>query len=306
MAAGFQDGRVVIYDVRRKDDGCVLDIGDNAGKHHDPVWELKWIEKSSIIADDHSGEFLVSVSTDGRVTQWQIRKGMEYSDLMSIKSLNKNINSSTKASFISRQAGGLCFDFHPRDSNTYLVGTEDGYIHRCSSSYNEQYLESYSGHTGPVYKVKWSPFSQGVFLSCSQDWTIRLWNMDEEQDVFKFQNGKDAITDIAWSPCSSTVFGCVSTDGRLEIWNLMTSTLDPVVVQAVLDRQLTSVLFASKSPVLLTGDDNGVVNVYKYFKITTETGFQGEKSRFNPEWIQNESETLYSVLHSKISATSSE
>ena len=29
----------------------------------------------------------------------------------------------------------------------YLAGTEEGYIHKCSCSYNEQYLETYSGHT---------------------------------------------------------------------------------------------------------------------------------------------------------------
>lgn len=134
--------------------------------------------------------------------------------------MNKSLTNSKNSSFISRQSGGLCFDFHPNDSNIYLVGTEDGYIHRCSQSYNEQYLDSYTGHTGPVYKTKWSPFLNGVFLSCSADWTVRLWNQDEETDIFKFQNGKDAITDIAWSPHSATVFGCVATDGRLEIWDL--------------------------------------------------------------------------------------
>ena len=111
---------------------------------------------------------------------------------MFLKSVNKSVNSanSKTSSFISRQSGGLCFDFHPKDSNNYLVGTEDGYIHRCSSSYNEQYLDSYGGHTGPIYKVKWSPFLNHVFLSCSADWTVRLWNQEEEQDIFKFQNGK--------------------------------------------------------------------------------------------------------------------
>ena len=29
----------------------------------------------------------------------------------------------------------------------YLAGTEEGHIHKCSCSYNEQYLESYHGHT---------------------------------------------------------------------------------------------------------------------------------------------------------------
>ena len=29
---------------------------------------------------------------------------------------------------------------------SYLAGTEEGHIHRCSCSYNEQYLDSYVGH----------------------------------------------------------------------------------------------------------------------------------------------------------------
>ena len=73
---------------------------------------------------------------------------------------------------------------------SYLVGTEDGHIHRCSCSYNEQYLHTQFGHTGPVYKVKWSPFLPGTYLSCSADWTVRLWGMDDEESSFKFQSGK--------------------------------------------------------------------------------------------------------------------
>lgn len=31
--------------------------------------------------------------------------------------------------------------------SSYLAGTEDGLIHRCSCSYTEQYLKSFDGHT---------------------------------------------------------------------------------------------------------------------------------------------------------------
>ena len=41
---------------------------------------------------------------------------------------------------ISAFSPTLSFDFHPTDGNTYLVGTEEGAIHRCSCSYNEQTL----------------------------------------------------------------------------------------------------------------------------------------------------------------------
>ncbi|KAJ1532457.1 WD repeat-containing protein 78, partial [Nowakowskiella sp. JEL0078] len=174
-----------------------------SGKHRDPVWELKWIERERVIGDEQSrGENLVSVSTDGRVTQWTIRKGLEFSDLMSLKRVSKqetlkNTSNNgkisanpSKSAFIARQAGGLCFDFNPKDSNVYLVGTEEGHIHRCSCSYNEQYLSTYFGHTGPVYKAKWSPFLSSAFLTCSADWTVRLWDQDQEEANFKFQSGR--------------------------------------------------------------------------------------------------------------------
>jgi WD40 repeat protein len=106
---------------------------------------------------------------------------------------------------------------------SYLVGTEDGQIHKCSCSYNEQYLNTYASHTGPVNRVKWSPFVSSVFMSCSTDWTARLWHQDSEEEIFKFQSGRDNIPDIAWSPHSSTCFGMVSSDGRLEIWDLSVS-----------------------------------------------------------------------------------
>jgi hypothetical protein len=170
LAVGLFNGVINLYDVCRKKNSPILQNSDDPDKHHDPIWELKWIEKERVAGDEHSkSEFLVSVSTDGRVCQWVIHKGMEHNDLMLLKRVtnqdeNKN-GKAGKSSFISRFVGGLCFDFNPKDNNTYLVGTEDGYIHRCSGSYNEQYLASYAAHSNPVYRVKWSPFLSNAFSS---------------------------------------------------------------------------------------------------------------------------------------------
>ena len=53
----------------------------------------------------------------------------------------------TESARISQFAPTTAFDFHPVDGNTYLVGTEEGAIHRCSCSYNEQTLDTYLGAT---------------------------------------------------------------------------------------------------------------------------------------------------------------
>ena len=121
----------------------------------------------------------------------------------------------------------------------YLVATEEGTVHRCSKSYAEQYLDSYFGHSGPIYKVRCNPFFSDVFLTCSADWSCKLWNWREEVAISNFQvlNYKnnlqsldlyDEVLDTEWSPNSSTLFASVCKDGRLEMWDLCKNNmLDP-------------------------------------------------------------------------------
>ena len=54
----------------------LLFFSETSGKHTGPVWQLKWIEKERGSGEEKT-EVLVSISTDGRVTQWSIRKGFE-------------------------------------------------------------------------------------------------------------------------------------------------------------------------------------------------------------------------------------
>merc|ERR1711865_568769 len=232
LAVGFYDGTVAIYDMRKDSDQAVLESGQGAGKHMDAVWQVKWVDKGS-----ERGESLVSISTDGRVTEWSTKKGLTFTDLILLKRVSDpSTNNANKGEggegIISRQASGLRFDFPHGDNQNYLAGTEDGIIHKCSCSYNEQYLDSYFGHTGPVYKIRSSPFSSDVFLSCSADWTVKLWNQQAAEAPVLSLCSVDlnsVVHDISWSPTSSTVFGSVTGDGRIEIWDLNVSTLDPVI-----------------------------------------------------------------------------
>lgn len=80
LAVGMYDGRVAVYDVRKEDDKAVLEASYNGGKHSDSVWEVRWVDKGP-----ERAEALVSVSSDGRVTQWSMSKGLECSDLIKLK-----------------------------------------------------------------------------------------------------------------------------------------------------------------------------------------------------------------------------
>ncbi|XP_064607493.1 dynein axonemal intermediate chain 4-like [Liolophura sinensis] len=267
LVVGLYNGGVAIFNVRSTTDEPIIDNFSSPGKHTAPIWQLHWIEKERGSGEERA-EVLVSVSTDGRITQWSIRKGFESYDLMKLKRLPTRMQGSKNKekkgeAFISRHAGGFCVDFQKHDTNIYLAGTEEGHIHKCSCSYNEQYLESYNGHAGPVYKVLWSPFVPDLFLSCSADWSIRMWHQDQISPILSFFSSTKSVFDICWSPRSSVVFACVN-EAAVEVWDLSVSTLDPVIVYTpVSGARLTSVTFAMNSECLLVGDSEGQVTVYQ-------------------------------------------
>ncbi|NXE51441.1 WDR78 protein, partial [Casuarius casuarius] len=269
LAVGMYSGIVAIYNVRSRNNAALLDSSECLDKHIGPVWQLKWVEQDRGTTGDDKGEILISISADGRITKWLIRKGLGCSDLMKIKRTESEKKKLTgekerkSEALISRQAPGMCFDFHPKDTNFYLAGTEEGLIHKCSCSNNEQFLETYRGHKGPVYKIAWNPFSTDMFLSCSTDWSIILWHQDSQKPILTFSSTPAIVHDITWSPKSVFIFVAVN-ESRIEIWDLSISTLDPLITRSASPQlKFTSVLFAKNTDCLLVGDSKGQVSVFE-------------------------------------------
>lgn len=38
---------------------------------------------------------------------------------------------------------------------------------------------SFTSYIKDGVQVRWSPFMESLFLSCSSDWTVRLWSEDQ-------------------------------------------------------------------------------------------------------------------------------
>ena len=78
--------------------------------------------------------------------------------------------------------------------NIYLAGTRTD---KCSCS-TASSTRVVFGHSGPVYKLRWSPFSSNT--PSSADWTIKLWDQESPNAIFTFSSTTDYVADIAWSP----------------------------------------------------------------------------------------------------------
>ena len=230
LAVGLLSGDVLVYDMRRQREnewGQPVESSMNiVGGHNDPVWQLSWVLKGS-----DRLETLVSISTDGSILEWNLKKGMVVSTLMQLK------RNGVGDGWITRKAAGLCFDFLPSDPSSYIACTEDGSVHHCSIAYNEQYLGTFekrgggSCHDGPINRVAFSPHWPDVFLTCSSDWTMSLFHTKLKSPLFSLHvTGEDhAITDLCWCPGNSTLFAAVTGMGRLQVWDLGTSSIDPVI-----------------------------------------------------------------------------
>jgi WD40 repeat protein len=285
LAAGLYDGNIALYNLRTTNPECMLDTRDNISSHFGPVWQVDWVEKERSTAEDRT-EVLVSIGSDGRITQWSIRKGFEGTQLMRIKRPSpveeqqqtkgrpkqgqgnqEAISGSLSAeALISQYTAGLAFDFWPGDVNIYLASIQEGLIHKCSCSYNEQFLETYEGHTGPVLKVKWSPFrSSHLFISCSADWSVKIWHQDKPSPLLSLTSAQchKAIVDVCWCPWNALMFATAST-GRIEVWDLSVNILDPYIVHKVSGNvQQCCLKFGVNAKVLIVGDAKGTVSVYQ-------------------------------------------
>ena len=268
IAVGFYDGSVAIYDLLVKSaDMPIYKSTAKSGKHHDPVWEIKWQKKDM----DDNLNFLTT-STDGRVTQWTVTKTeLVAADVIHLRA-DKSDPSHHAVAVVGKEdtvgpliaiSGGTCFDINHFDSDIFIVGTEDGRLVKCSKAYNSQYVMTYEAHKLGVYAVKYSTHCRNVFLSASADWTVKLWDDTIQQPILMFDLGQ-SVGDIAWSPVSSTVFAAVASDGRVVVYDISVSKFEPICDQAITkNSKLTHLSFNKFRPSLIVGDDIGQVLSFK-------------------------------------------
>ena len=268
LAAGMSTGMVALWDLA--DTGATEGNEDrpqlashHAQQHKSGVSEVVWVAgaaqrggrgaaavaagegsdgagaggDASSSASRGSEERLLSISTDGCVKQWNLRKGLACSELMKLKR-TKAANgaqssgwrptagdSSGEGGFLSRHGSGLCLAVQDSNTTFYFAGTEDGTIHKCSSSHTEEFVATFAGHTAPVYALRCNPHVGGLFASCSADATICLWAHDEQAsltataaaDTEPLQTllaarleDRKIVNDIVWSAANPSVLGSVT------------------------------------------------------------------------------------------------
>lgn len=260
IAAGFYDGCVAVYNCGDSSPNAKYMSTAKNGKHTDPVWQVKWQK------DDLDGNMnFFSVSSDGRVVNWTLAKSeLLYTDVVVLNIETPMGSDATDTTAVAALGCGTCFDFNKQQDHLFLVCTEEGKVHKCSKAYNNQFLDTIDAHHMAVYAVKWNPFHSKIFMTCSADWTVKIWDHTCKDALFTYDLNS-AVGDIAWAPYSSTVFAAATADGKVMVYDLSINKYDPICTQVVVQKKktkLTHIAFNAFHPILIVGDDRGnVINL---------------------------------------------
>jgi len=82
----------------------------------------------------------------------------------------------------------------------------------------------FSGHTGSVEDIQWSPNQENVFASCGCDRTIKIWDAREgrRKPALSVFAGNGDVNVISWNRCTQSehLLASGSDTGSFSIWDL--------------------------------------------------------------------------------------
>ncbi|XP_054253205.1 coronin-2A [Indicator indicator] len=118
------------------------------------------------------------------------------------------------------------------------------------------------GHKGNVLDIKWNPFNDFVIASCSEDTTVKIWDIPKQFMTRNITTPKKELVGhirrvglIEWHPTANNILFSSSYDYKIMIWNLdseKTVILNPVKILDVHKDVVLSMSFNMDGSLLAT------------------------------------------------------
>jgi dynein intermediate chain 2 len=227
--------------------------------HWDPVYDVVWIQSKT--AQD-----VASVSSDGRLLFWDVRKLDEVCDEAVI----------TDGGRPTEKVLGACALEWMMEAGAkkFLVGTEHGVTIGATRTpkkavdvgpwWGAETRGGFGKHFGPVYAVKRNPIHVKFFMTVG-DWCCKMWS-EELKDatggpILKTPYCPSFLSAASWSPTRCGVFYLARQDGFLDTWDYCYRMNEVSLTQKVSDSALTSLKLEPSGSLMAVGDADGTVTL---------------------------------------------
>lgn len=256
IVGGTYSGQIVLWDMRSNKKTPVQRSSLTTAGHTHPVYCAK-------VVGTQNSHNLISVSTDGKLCSWSL-------DMLSTPQDTMELKTPQPVSSVAV----TCINFHPDDTNNFLVGSEEGTVYQaCRHGQQQGTTRKFDSHQGFITGVDFrptidsQPMKSQLFLTSSIDWTVKLWDTNLAQPIHTFESYSDYIYDVKWSPNNPAMFATADGDGRVDIWNMANDCELPIAsihIEPVgrVQPSLNKLIWTPSGNQVVVGDNVGRIHMY--------------------------------------------
>lgn len=229
---GTYSGQILLWDNRSKH-LPVLKTPLSASGHTHPVYSMQMV-------GTQNAHNLITCSTDGTVCSWLVDMLAQPQETMELVHAGHSKTG---------EVAVTTFDFPDNETTAFWVGTEEGNIYqanrydRAGAKAGLNQYDVYKAHAGPIMGMHFHPLVGSVdfsdlFLTCSVDWTVKLWRSKSlakpatapniVSPLYSFDEADDYVYDVKWHPQHPAVFATGDGTGKFDLWNLNANTEVPM------------------------------------------------------------------------------
>ncbi|KAH6583073.1 hypothetical protein BASA61_008197 [Batrachochytrium salamandrivorans] len=220
------------------------------------IWDIEKSKHSrtdTITRITDCAEFF-SVSTDGQVMWWDIRKLSEPTETMIIDPERNGVI-----------VGGTVLDFETTMPTKFMVGSENGSVFMCNKKAknpSEKITHIYPGHHGPIYALQRNPFFLKNFLTIG-DWKAQIWAEDVRSPIMSTKYSTQYLTDGCWSPTRPSVFFTSKMDGTFDVWDYIFKQHEPTLTVQAGNSHIQCIKAQEHGKILATTAQDGSTTLFE-------------------------------------------
>lgn len=214
---------------------------------------------------------MLSASKDGKIciTGPVGPNAMKTTQIMLVSNIEGNIKGSkSHKQFanpnikVSKHQSALIVCKHPVDKSIYYVGTAEGSVHKYSKYLYHREISSFKAHNGSINQLKFSAFCNKIFVTCGDDWFVRLWIEGVNAPILELKEQLCSIQGVDFCPSVSTVLASICGQD-IVVWDIQRRIFSYQSCITSNENCINTVVeFTQDGRCLLVGDTGGNINVY--------------------------------------------